>query len=192
VAAGLSLLAVTLAAVGAGRIAHSGDHAASSASPGVRPSTRGHKVVEASSPAATSGTRPVGDKAMEARGGSTRAVSAPRIRATTGSRGATGKPSNQLLALPSLAWKRTPGATFYRVQIFRLASTGSGQTFLFEVWTRQRRLVPPRSWVAGGRRHPVGPGTYRWYVFPVFDATSPGGGTQAARSIAHGKVVVTG
>jgi hypothetical protein len=38
----------------------------------------------------------------------------------------------------------------------------------------------------------VGPGTYRWYVFPVFDATAPGGGIQAARSIAHGKVVVTG
>jgi hypothetical protein len=189
VVAGVALLAVALAGAGAGRMAHGGHSpGALSAPSGVQPSTPGHTVAAASDPAAASSTRRVNDKAGTVGGGAARAVSAPR--ATTGST-ATRRPSDRHFALPTLAWKRTPRATFYRVRIFRVTAGGSSQTFLFEVWTRQRRLVPPSSWIAGGRRHSVGPGTYRWYVFPVFGATSPGGGTEGARSIAHGKVGVT-
>ena len=60
---------------------------------------------------------------------------------------------------PRLAWRPSPGATYYHVQLWR-----NGR--ILSAWPRGTSFQLRRSWIYNGRRYRLGPGRYRWYVWP--------------------------
>ena len=71
-------------------------------------------------------------------------------------------PGSSVTAPPRLAWRATPGAVLYNVQLYR------GGEKILSAWPRGPRLRLSRGWRYGGQRHTLEPGTYRWYVWPAF------------------------
>jgi hypothetical protein len=62
---------------------------------------------------------------------------------------------------PLLRWKALPTASFYQVQVYR------GTRKVLSAWPRANRLQLRTHWRFGGRTHRLGPGSYRWYVWPA-------------------------
>jgi hypothetical protein len=60
---------------------------------------------------------------------------------------------------PVLRWQPVKGATFYNVQLYR-----NGVKVL-STWPGKASLKLARTWVYGGKRQVLLPGTYRWYVW---------------------------
>jgi hypothetical protein len=60
---------------------------------------------------------------------------------------------------PLLRWQAVKGARFYNVQLYR-----NGVKVL-STWPGQASLKLARTWVYGGKRQRLLPGTYRWYVW---------------------------
>jgi len=62
---------------------------------------------------------------------------------------------------PRLAWKPTPKATYYNVQLWRRGR-------ILSLWPRGTSLQLPRRWTYKGRRYRLTDGRYRWYVWPGY------------------------
>jgi hypothetical protein len=67
---------------------------------------------------------------------------------------------------PRLAWARVANAQYYNVQLFR------GTRKILSVWPTSTRLTLSRTWRYQGRSYTLGPGVYRWYVWPGFGQRS--------------------
>ena len=69
-----------------------------------------------------------------------------------------------------LAWVPTRGATYYNVQVFRLAGRGpattAGATKILSAWPAKARLTLTETWSYDGRAQELRPGRYVWYVWP--------------------------
>jgi hypothetical protein len=68
-------------------------------------------------------------------------------------------------APPRLAWRAAPGARYYNVQLWRRGK-------IFSAWPATTVLRLRRAWTFEGRRYRLGPGRYRWYVWPGYGARS--------------------
>jgi hypothetical protein len=70
----------------------------------------------------------------------------------------------------ALVWKAVPGATYYNVQLYRLAAdrttSARAAVKLLSSWPTTTRFTVRRSWTYRGRLIRLAPGTYRWYVWP--------------------------
>jgi hypothetical protein len=75
-------------------------------------------------------------------------------------------PGARVTSPPLLRWTAVKGASYYNVQLTR-----GGQRIL-STWPGSTHFQLPRSWVSGGRRYRLQPGTYRWYVWPGFGRRS--------------------
>lgn len=60
---------------------------------------------------------------------------------------------------PILRWAAVRGATYYHVQLFR------GSKRILAQWPSGHQLGLPTTWKWAGKRHRLGPGRYRWYVW---------------------------
>jgi hypothetical protein len=93
-------------------------------------------------------------------------------------------PPNRTVAEPEspqrLAWAPVDGAAAYDVELF------SGAERVFSTRTRATVLEIPRSWTSDGRQHRLGPGEYRWYVWPVEDDV------RASTAVVQAKLTVEG
>jgi len=69
-----------------------------------------------------------------------------------------------LTAPPLLAWRPVPGADYYNVQIW--AVLPSGTVKVFSTWPKANHLQLKETWTFGGKKHRLGKGRYRWYVWP--------------------------
>jgi hypothetical protein len=67
---------------------------------------------------------------------------------------------------PILEWKRSAGAGYYHVQLFR------GSRRVLAAWPTVHRLGLPAAWRWGGHRYRLRPGHYRWYVWAGLGARS--------------------
>jgi hypothetical protein len=69
-----------------------------------------------------------------------------------------------------LAWVPTRGATYYNVQVFRLAGRGpaasASATKVLSAWPGKARLTLEATWTYDGRAQELRPGRYVWYVWP--------------------------
>jgi hypothetical protein len=63
---------------------------------------------------------------------------------------------------PLLRWRKIAGADYYNVQLFF-----AGRKVL-TAWPEGTSLRLPGSWTLDGRRHTLGKGRYRWYVWPGY------------------------
>jgi hypothetical protein len=96
--------------------------------------------------------------ASDAAGNATTATAA----AVTGSRLRAPRPGQRFAAPPLLEWRPVSGADYYNVQVFR-----DGRKVL-SAWPTRPRLRLHRAWRYGGHRHRLGPGIYRWFVWPGY------------------------
>jgi len=71
-------------------------------------------------------------------------------------------PGTPVQAPPRLTWKRTRGADYYNVQLFR------GRHKMLSAWPHGAHLQLRSSWRYRGRTRHLKPGRYRWYVWPGF------------------------
>ena len=76
-------------------------------------------------------------------------------------------PAERVSSAPLLVWTPVKRATYYNVVLVR------GRR-VFSAWPTQPRLQLPRTWIFRGKRHRLGPGLYRWYVWPGFGRLSAG------------------
>jgi hypothetical protein len=67
---------------------------------------------------------------------------------------------------PILRWESVKGARYYNVQLFR------GAKRVLATWPTTHQFGVPKAWKWDGRRHRLGPGHYRWYVWAGFGARS--------------------
>ena len=65
---------------------------------------------------------------------------------------------------PKLVWVAASGASYYNVQLFR------GSAKVLSAWPKTTSLALHKTWKYDGRRYRMGPGTYRWYVWPGIGA----------------------
>lgn len=63
---------------------------------------------------------------------------------------------------PLLAWEADPKATYYNVQLYR------GGKKILTLWPARPSLRLTRTWTFAGARQRLGPGVYRWYVWPGY------------------------
>jgi hypothetical protein len=77
-------------------------------------------------------------------------------------------PGARVSAPPLLIWAAVAEASYYNVQLYR-----NGQKIL-TAWIRHPKLQLEKSWRFDGRRYALGPGRYRWYVWPGFGPPSAG------------------
>jgi hypothetical protein len=77
---------------------------------------------------------------------------------------------------PLLRWRPNPRASYYNVQLHRLATapragrvaaSGTGRK-IASSWPRSARLKLRRAWRFGGRNERLTPGYYTWHVWPGF------------------------
>jgi hypothetical protein len=61
---------------------------------------------------------------------------------------------------PLLRWSSSPAAPFFDVVLWR------GGQRLLDSWPSTPELRVPASWMYGGRRYRLTPGTYLWFVYP--------------------------
>lgn len=71
-------------------------------------------------------------------------------------------PGTLVQAPPRLTWKRTRGADYYNVQLFR------GKHKVLSAWPHGPHLQLKQAWKYHGRVRRLKPGLYRWYVWPGF------------------------
>jgi hypothetical protein len=64
-------------------------------------------------------------------------------------------------ARPKLLWADVKGASYYNVQLYR-----NGK--ILSVWPVRHSFQLRREWRYKGRRYRLGPGVYRWFVWPGF------------------------
>ena len=76
------------------------------------------------------------------------------------------------------AWAPVKGATGYRVEIHR------GLTRIFVRETRKPQVTVPRMWKESGRTRALGPGEYRWYVWPIVS------GRRSARAVVQASLSI--
>jgi hypothetical protein len=76
------------------------------------------------------------------------------------------------------AWAPTPGASAYHVELFR------GDEKVFAADTKRAAIDVPAGWTFAGRSQKLGPGEYRWYVWPVVS------GRRASEAVVQAKLVV--
>jgi hypothetical protein len=76
----------------------------------------------------------------------------------------SGTSNSAALATPArvFAWPPVGKAIAYRVEFFR------GTEQIFAVRTTSPRVEVPAQWRHAGKQQQLGPGVYRWYVWPVF------------------------
>ncbi len=67
----------------------------------------------------------------------------------------------RLREAPLLAWAKVAKASYYNVQVFHRGK-------VLSLWPKSPRVRMPREWTFGGRGYRLGPGLYRWYVWPGF------------------------
>jgi len=60
----------------------------------------------------------------------------------------------------ALTWQKSPGASYYNVQLFR------GGKKVLTAWPLTARFRLPRAWTFAGHRETLARGTYKWYVWP--------------------------
>lgn len=63
---------------------------------------------------------------------------------------------------PLLRWPALKHARYYNVQLFK------GKRKLLSTWPSRPRLALPNRWTFDGHRVTLGPGKYRWYVWPGY------------------------
>ena len=104
-------------------------------------------------------------------------VTARKVHATPGPHLLFPIGGARFLSPPRLAWTPVRGATYYNVQLFR------GSRKLLSVWPAYPKLALTRSWTFAHRRFHLGPGRYRWYVWP---------GLGARRTASYGPLIGSG
>lgn len=67
---------------------------------------------------------------------------------------------------PILRWPAVRGARYYNVQLYR------GSKRVYAAWPTTNQLGLPEVWRWSGKKHRLGPGRYRWYVWAGFGARS--------------------
>ncbi|HET7555949.1 MAG TPA: hypothetical protein VFJ75_09890, partial [Gaiellaceae bacterium] len=67
---------------------------------------------------------------------------------------------------PILRWPAVRGARYYNVQLYR------GSKRVYAAWPTTNQLGLPEAWRWSGKKHRLGPGRYRWYVWAGFGARS--------------------
>lgn len=77
----------------------------------------------------------------------------------------------ELVGAPvEFAWVPAKGATYYNIQVFRLAGTGAGDgaeaVKILSAWPLRARFALESSWTYGDRTQELEPGRYAWYVWP--------------------------
>jgi hypothetical protein len=82
---------------------------------------------------------------------------------------------------PVLQWKRRRHARYYNLQLFR------DRKKVLSIWPRSTRLALPGRWRFAGRRRHLGPGRYRWYVWPGFGVRRA---SRYGRLVARGKFTI--
>ena len=60
----------------------------------------------------------------------------------------------------ALTWQKSPGASYYNLQLFR------GGKKVLTAWPLTARFRLPRTWTFAGHRETLARGTYKWYVWP--------------------------
>jgi hypothetical protein len=90
-----------------------------------------------------------------------------------------GKPDEPAAEQRRFAWAPVPESTAYRVEIYR------GSDRVFGATTGRAHIAIPATWKSRGRAHRLGPGEYRWYVWPIVD------GKRAATAIVQAKLTVS-
>ena len=78
------------------------------------------------------------------------------------------------------AWAPSPGATAYHVELFR------GSAKVFDADTQHTVITIPARWTFDGRTRALGPGEYRWYVWPLVS------GIRATRAIVQARLSFQG
>ena len=91
-------------------------------------------------------------------------------------------PGAEVSAPPRLKWSAIAGASYYNVQLIR------GRRLL-SVWPGRASFQLRRTWTYNGRRYRLGPGVYRWYVWPGF---GPIADARYGRLIGSSRFVVKG
>lgn len=89
------------------------------------------------------------------------------------------------------AWVPAKGATYYNIQIFRLAGRGSaassGSVKVLSAWPGTARFTLGHTWTYDGRAHELRPGRYAWYVWP---GRGKRGAARYGRPLGHSVFVV--
>jgi len=85
-------------------------------------------------------------------------VATPGARLLAPAAGAT------LTRPPTLSWTAVPKARYYNVQLWQ------GGHKILSAWPKRASLGLKRTWAFGGRRHRLGKGRYKWYVWPGYGA----------------------
>jgi hypothetical protein len=75
-------------------------------------------------------------------------------------------PGTAVGGAPLLTWKRVRHAGYYNVQLYR------GRTKVLSTWPTGPFLQLRRKWSFRGHSYRLGPGHYRWYVWPGFGPLS--------------------
>jgi hypothetical protein len=81
---------------------------------------------------------------------------------------------------PLLRWKRVRRASYYNVQLYRINARPSRRTIqisrsgrkILSRWPRSPSLRLRKRWRYGGKWRRLGPGLYRWYVWPGYGSRS--------------------
>jgi hypothetical protein len=76
------------------------------------------------------------------------------------------RPGAEVKGPPLLRWAPYRSPRYYNVQLWR----GGGK--ILSAWPARARLKLPRTWTFKGRRYTLGPGHYRWWVFPGYGSRS--------------------
>ncbi len=100
------------------------------------------------------------DQAANATTRTVHVVPGPRVLAP--------RPGADLSAPPVLRWTRVRHTRYYNVQLFRVGRRHSVK--LLSAWPRHAHLRLGASWRYAGRRRTLGPGRYRWFVWPGIGA----------------------
>jgi hypothetical protein len=79
----------------------------------------------------------------------------------------------------NFAWAPTPGASAYRMELFK------GGTRIFSTETRATQVTVPARWRYDNEVRSLDPGGYRWLVWPIVS------GVRAARAIVQSTLVVS-
>lgn len=87
-------------------------------------------------------------------------------------------PEKRLPEPRRLAWAPVPGAAAYHVELFR------GGTRVFAARTNRASLTVPEHWRYRGTRRQLGPGEYRWLVWPIVS------GRRSAQAVVQSAIVV--
>ena len=92
----------------------------------------------------------------------------------------TRPPSTGTVATRRFAWPPVAGATGYHVELFK------GSALIFRDETTKPEILIRSRWRFDGHQHTLGPGAYRWYVWPLVE------GRRRTNAIVQAKLVIPG